>query len=114
MIFSFVAVLHAYTGRWARLDDTLRRCSVLILWVVAFYLGTLGLAALAACVLPSGLAALMVFASIPAGGFAGWLCLRGKLPGSRKPPPPANHLRASSGGKETAAPAKGTAATSDE
>ena len=87
LLFAFVAVYYGCTGKWAQVNFYLRQTSLTVLWALAFYLGHIALVWLLALGAPQGwvepLFPLIFFAPL-AGGLAGSLCWRGKLPGTRK------------------------------
>jgi hypothetical protein len=87
LLFASVAVFHGCTGKLVRINDALRRTAVLVLWVLAFYVGAIALAGLSTLIFPQGiLAVILSLASVLAGALAGSLCMRGKLPGTRSEP----------------------------
>jgi hypothetical protein len=82
-----VAVYHGCTGKWALANYRLRQSSLMVLWVVAFYLGFIILLFLLAFGAPTGWGEpflALIYLSPLAGGWAGSLCWRGKLPGTDK------------------------------
>jgi hypothetical protein len=87
LLFAFVAVYHGCTGKWARATYYLRQTSLTALWALAFHLGYIALVFLLAMGVPrewgEALLPLIYFCPL-AGGLAGSLCWRGKLPGTRK------------------------------
>lgn len=87
LLFAFVAVYHGCTGNWAFANEYLRQSSLMVLWVIAFYFGFIVLVLLVAAGAPpewdAFLLTLVIFSPL-AGGWAGSLCWRGKLPGTRK------------------------------
>ena len=92
LLFAFVAVYHGCTGKWPRTNYYFRQTSLTVLWALAFYLGYFVLYGLLIFFgVPLGLGEPLlplIFFSPLAGGWAGSLCWRGRLPGTRKQPKP--------------------------
>ncbi|MEK7952042.1 hypothetical protein [Luteolibacter soli] len=92
LLFSFIAVYHGCTGKWALANYYLRQTSMTVLWSVAFYFGFIGFVVLMTLGVPlawrDSFIPLIALSPL-AGGWAGSLCWRGKLPGTGKETKPA-------------------------
>lgn len=87
LLFSCVAVYHELTGKLTRTNHALRTIALFVLWPLSFYFVTLGLVVLMLTIPSLGSAfGILIFAPALAGGTAGSLCWRGKLPGTRAIP----------------------------
>jgi uncharacterized membrane protein (GlpM family) len=84
LLFPFVAVFHEFTGKLPRTNHALRTTALFVLWPLSFYFVTLALVSLV-LILPNlgSDFGVLIFAPALVGGFAGSLCWRGKLPGTR-------------------------------
>lgn len=84
LLFSCAAVYHEFTGKLPRTNHVLRTTALFVLWPLAFYFVTLVLVVLTLCIPNLGSTfGILIFAPALAGGAAGSLCWRGKLPGTR-------------------------------